>query len=84
MRGTILASVTGVARAITEQPEGLAALWQWVLLPRAVLGMVALIFGNVYIVGINQIYDVDIDKVWSCLAAEGKESDSRMRHSRRQ
>lgn len=63
VRGTILASVTGVARAITEQPEGLAALWQWELLPRAVLGMVALIFGNVYIVGINQIYDVDIDKV---------------------
>ncbi len=63
VRGTILASVTGVARAISEQPEGLAALWQWALLPRAVAGMIALICGNVYIVGINQIYDVEIDKV---------------------
>ena len=63
VRGTILASVTGVARAISEQPGGLMALWQWALLPRAVAGMIALICGNVYIVGINQIYDVEIDKV---------------------
>lgn len=33
------------------------------LVPRALLGMVALLLGNAYIVGINQIYDVDIDKV---------------------
>lgn len=32
------------------------------LVPRALLGMLALLLGNAYIVGINQIYDVDIDK----------------------
>lgn len=35
----------------------------WSLLPRALLGLAALLFGNGYIVGINQIYDVKIDKV---------------------
>ena len=33
------------------------------LVPRALLGLLALLMGNGYIVGINQIYDVDIDKV---------------------
>lgn len=33
------------------------------LVPRAFLGMVSLLLGNAYIVGINQIYDVEIDKV---------------------
>lgn len=35
----------------------------WGLLPRALLGVLALLCGNGYIVGINQIYDVDIDTV---------------------
>jgi hypothetical protein len=35
----------------------------WALLPRAVMGLLALLCGNGYIVGINQIYDVDIDAV---------------------
>lgn len=35
----------------------------WGLLPRALLGVVALVCGNGYIVGINQIYDVEVDKV---------------------
>lgn len=35
----------------------------WGLLPRAALGVLALLCGNGYIVGINQIYDVDIDAV---------------------
>jgi homogentisate solanesyltransferase len=35
----------------------------WGLLPRACLGVLALLAGNGYIVGINQIYDVDIDTV---------------------
>lgn len=35
----------------------------WTLLPRALLGLLALLCGNGYIVGINQIYDVDIDVV---------------------
>lgn len=33
------------------------------LVPRALLGLVSLLLGNAFIVGINQIYDVDIDKV---------------------
>jgi homogentisate solanesyltransferase len=35
----------------------------WALLPRAIMGLLALLCGNGYIVGINQIYDVDIDAV---------------------
>ncbi len=35
----------------------------WSLLPRAALGVLALLAGNGYIVGINQVYDVDIDAV---------------------
>ena len=35
----------------------------WSLLPRALCGLLALLCGNGYIVGINQIYDVDIDAV---------------------
>ena len=38
-------------------------LLDWGLLPRAALGVLALLCGNGYIVGINQIYDVDIDAV---------------------
>jgi homogentisate solanesyltransferase len=33
------------------------------LLPKAAAGLLALLFGNAFIVGINQIYDVQIDKV---------------------
>lgn len=39
------------------------------LVPRALLGLLALLLGNAYIVGINQIYDVDIDKASSGLEA---------------
>lgn len=35
----------------------------WALLPRAALGVLALLCGNGFIVGINQIYDVDVDTV---------------------
>lgn len=59
IRGTVLASVTGVARALTEG----GSAFSWGLLPNAILGMVALLCGNAFIVGINQIYDVDIDRV---------------------
>lgn len=47
-------------------PAPLSSLLQlidWALLPRAMLGVLALLCGNGYIVGINQIYDVDIDAV---------------------
>jgi homogentisate solanesyltransferase len=59
IRGTILGSVAVTAKALLENP----ALVDWALLPRAALGVLALLCGNGYIVGINQIYDVDIDAV---------------------
>jgi len=62
IRGTLLACFTGVGRALLEQPEYLGLL-QTSLLPRAMLGVLALLLGNLFIVGINQIYDVEIDTV---------------------
>ena len=61
VRGTLLACATGVGKALIESPQQLALLPA--LFPRAMLGVVALVLGNLFIVGINQIYDVDIDKV---------------------
>ena len=61
IRGTLLACFTGVARALSESPIYLALLPT--LLPRAMLGVLALLLGNLFIVGINQIYDVEIDVV---------------------
>lgn len=34
----------------------------WGFLPKGLLGLVALICANAYIVGINEIFDVQIDK----------------------
>jgi len=59
IRGTLLACFTGVARALIESPIYLSLLPA--LMPRAMLGVLALLLGNLFIVGINQIYDVDID-----------------------
>ena len=59
IRGTILGTTAIVTRCLLANPE----LFNLALVPRAVLGLVALLCGNGYIVGINQIYDVDIDKV---------------------
>jgi homogentisate solanesyltransferase len=47
-----------VARALIENSH----LINWWLVFKAFYGLVALICGNGYIVGINQIYDVAIDK----------------------
>jgi homogentisate solanesyltransferase len=47
-----------VARALIENPQ----LIDWRLVFKAFYGLVALICGNGYIVGINQIYDIGIDK----------------------
>lgn len=47
------------------------------LVPKAMLGLVALLLGNAFIVGINQIYDVDIDK-----AREKKEMTRKVSTSR--
>jgi 4-hydroxybenzoate polyprenyltransferase len=63
IRGTVLASVAGTIRALMDTPGAIAnANWS-IMLPRAFMGMVALLLGNVFIVGINQIYDEDIDKM---------------------
>ena len=48
-------------RALYESPQFLPLLPA--LLPRAMLGVLALLLGNLFIVGINQIFDVDIDRV---------------------
>ena len=61
IRGTLLACITGVGRALYETPAYLSLLPS--LLPRAMLGVLALLLGNLFIVGINQIYDVEIDEV---------------------
>lgn len=63
IRGTLLGSVAVTARALLEQPAPLAALPWAALFPRACLGVLALLAGNGYIVGVNQIYDVEIDAV---------------------
>mmetsp|Transcript_4541 Transcript_4541/g.12334 ORF Transcript_4541/g.12334 Transcript_4541/m.12334 type:complete len:406 (-) Transcript_4541:716-1933(-) len=60
IRGTILGALAGCIRALmdarlTEIP--------WRLLPRGVVGVIALLAANAFIVGINQIYDEDIDRV---------------------
>uniref|UniRef100_A0A2P2KE19 Uncharacterized protein n=2 Tax=Rhizophora mucronata TaxID=61149 RepID=A0A2P2KE19_RHIMU len=59
IRGTALGSIALVARALIENSN----LIKWSLLSRALAGLFALICGNGYIVGINQIYDIGIDKV---------------------
>ncbi|XP_031282504.1 homogentisate solanesyltransferase, chloroplastic [Pistacia vera] len=59
IRGTALGSVALVGRALIENSN----LIKWSLLLKAFSGLVALICGNGFIVGINQIYDVGIDKV---------------------
>lgn len=47
-----------MARALIENSN----LIKWSLLFKAFSGLFALICGNGYIVGINQIYDIEIDK----------------------
>ena len=59
IRGTVVGSVSVTSRALLESPGSV----DWTLVPRALLGVLALLCGNGYIVGINQIYDEDIDRV---------------------
>lgn len=59
IRGTLLGTTALVTKALLENTH----LVDWALLPRALIGLLALLCGNGYIVGINQIYDVDIDSV---------------------
>lgn len=59
IKGTVLASTVGVTRALVENPQAISLK----LVPRALIGLTALLAGNAYIVGINQIYDVKIDEI---------------------
>lgn len=59
IRGTFLGTTALVTRALLENSH----LIDWWLMPKALRGLLALLCGNGYIVGINQIYDVGIDKV---------------------
>ncbi|KAL9255457.1 Homogentisate solanesyltransferase, chloroplastic-like protein [Drosera capensis] len=59
IRGTTLGSIALVVRALIENSN----LIKWSLLLKAFSGLLALLCGNGYIVGINQIYDIGIDKV---------------------
>jgi len=63
IRGTILASIAGTTRALIDTPGAIASANWATMLPRALIGMVALLLGNAFIVGINQIYDESIDKL---------------------
>ena len=63
IRGTILASIAGTTRALIDTPGAIANADWGLMLPRAVVGMIALLLGNAFIVGINQIFDEEIDKL---------------------
>lgn len=63
IRGTILASVAGTTRALIDTPGAIYSANWAAMIPRAIMGMVALLLGNAFIVGINQVYDEDIDKL---------------------
>lgn len=63
IRGTILASIAGTTRALIDTPGAIASANWGFMLPRAFIGMVALLLGNAFIVGINQIYDKGIDEL---------------------
>lgn len=63
IRGTVLASIAGTIRALVDTPGAIAKANWSLMLPRAFIGMIALLLGNAFIVGINQIFDEDIDKM---------------------
>lgn len=63
IRGSILASIAGTIRALIDTPGAMSNANWGVMLPRAFIGMISLLFGNVFIVGINQIYDKEIDEM---------------------
>ena len=59
IKGTVLASTVGVTRALVENPQAISLK----LVPRALIGLLAILAGNAYIVGINKIYDVKVDEI---------------------
>ena len=76
IRGTMLAAFAGVVKAIGDA-GGLAECWSWGLVPRALAGLIALLCGNAFIVGINQLYDVDVDQINKPLPIAGELSPKR-------
>lgn len=63
IRGTILASNAGTIRALIDTPGAIGSAKWATMMPRAFVGMIALLLGNAFIVGINQIYDKEIDEM---------------------
>jgi len=63
IRGSILASIAGTIRALVDTPGAIANANLGLMLPRAFIGMISLLLGNVFIVGINQIFDKEIDEL---------------------
>ena len=63
IRGSVLASIAGTVRALIDTPGAIGNANWGRMLPRAFIGMISLLFGNVFIVGINQIYDKEIDEM---------------------
>ncbi|GMN31269.1 hypothetical protein TIFTF001_044561 [Ficus carica] len=60
--GLIQASISAVclfARVLVENPR----LFKWSLLLKAFTGLIAIVLSRAYFIGINQIYDADIDRV---------------------
>lgn len=60
-----------VVRALIENSN----MIKWSLLLKAFYGLLALICGNGYIVGINQIYDIEIDKYATYIYKDFTETD---------
>ena len=63
IRGTMLGSIAGTIRALIDTPGSIASANWGIMLPRAFIGLISLLLGNAFIVGINQIYDDEIDKL---------------------
>jgi homogentisate solanesyltransferase len=63
IRGTVLASIAGTVRALVDTPGAISNANWGTMMPRAIIGMIALLMGNAFIVGINQIYDKEIDEM---------------------
>mmetsp|Transcript_72861 Transcript_72861/g.126477 ORF Transcript_72861/g.126477 Transcript_72861/m.126477 type:complete len:509 (+) Transcript_72861:95-1621(+) len=59
IRGTILACCAITSRVVLENPTAI----DWHFMPRTLLVLFCLLCGNAYCVGINQIYDVEIDSI---------------------
>nr|UUA80539.1 putative prenyltransferase [Morus alba] len=55
----IISAICLFARVFVENPQ----LFRWSLLLKAFPGLIAIILAHAYFIGINQIYDVDIDRV---------------------